>query len=129
MSITHRRLAPELHFLAALQRPHPSGIVALPLRSILAASDADLAEEDEADDKDDVTNLKKKWAGCLLPCIVVGALGCCLVLSIALSRRAAAARVCPAELPVAGQGRRVAALPAAGADHSRSIPMHADRWP
>ncbi|KAI7835846.1 hypothetical protein COHA_010244 [Chlorella ohadii] len=32
------------------------------LASILAASDADLAEEDETDDKDDVANLKKKAA-------------------------------------------------------------------
>lgn len=31
------------------------------LAAILAASDADLAEEDEAEDKDDVANLKKKW--------------------------------------------------------------------
>lgn len=32
--------------------------------SVLAASDADLAEEDEAVDKDDVANLKKKWVPC-----------------------------------------------------------------
>lgn len=54
---------PELSSLFHACCDPPGQLISL-LRSVLAASDADLAEEDEAVDKDDVANLKKKWVPC-----------------------------------------------------------------